>query len=125
MLRRPSSPPSQARLTEHARSMLASPTASEEHLWKLGLSARKLGVTFRRQVPLGGRYIADFYCASERLVVELDGGHHQGRAEADARRDRAFRKLGYRVVRLEVELVLRDLPRAVELVREAIAGGKG
>jgi len=42
------------------------------------------------------------------------------RRAADASRDRKLRRLGYRVVRLEAELVLRDLPATVALARAAL-----
>ncbi len=75
------------------------PTASEAKLFE-AIRSGKLGVSFRRQVPLAGRFIADFYAAEVRLVVEVDGGYHARRSDADARRDRALEKLGYRVLRL-------------------------
>ena len=59
-------------LAERAHAMRHSPTDSEAALWRL-LSGRKLGVQFRRQVPLANRYIADFFAPSARLVVEVDG----------------------------------------------------
>ena len=118
---RPLSSKSQKLLTQRARLMLAAPTPSEQRLWKEALSARKLGVAFRRQVPLAGRYIADFYCASCRLVVEVDGSYHTRRQAADERRTRALERLGYRVLRLDAELVMRDMPQALALLRQAIA----
>jgi very-short-patch-repair endonuclease len=45
---------------------------------------------------------------------------HSRRRAADASRDRKLRRLGYRVVRIEAELVLRDLPGAVALIRAAL-----
>ncbi|UFS89317.1 endonuclease domain-containing protein [Bradyrhizobium daqingense] len=33
------------------------------------------GSHFRRQAPIGP-YIVDFLCPAKRLVIELDGGHH-------------------------------------------------
>lgn len=72
---------------------------------------------FRRQVPLCGRYIADFYAAAARLVVEVDGGSH--RARADARHDRVLERAGVRVVRVSAELVMRDVGAAVKLVARA------
>jgi len=54
--------------------MRAAPSPPELLLWQ-ALTNRKLGVSFRRQVPLTG-YICDFVCASRRLVVEVDGAHH-------------------------------------------------
>jgi very-short-patch-repair endonuclease len=55
------------------------------------------------------------------LIVEVDGGWHSRRRRADARRDGKLRRAGWRVLRLEAELVRRDLPAAVEAIREALA----
>ncbi|MBX3128086.1 MAG: DUF559 domain-containing protein [Polyangiaceae bacterium] len=92
-------------------------TPSEARLWSR-LNARQLGVTFRRQVPLG-RYIADFLAPVPRVVVELDGASHRGRASSDASRDRKLARLGYRVLRIQATLVMEDLDAAVALVRAA------
>jgi very-short-patch-repair endonuclease len=94
---------------------------SERRLWS-ALKARQLGVQFRRQVPLANRYIVDFCAPSVRLVIEVDGAYHGLRRRADARRDAVLCGLGYRVLRLDAELVLRSLPVAVARVREALAG---
>jgi very-short-patch-repair endonuclease len=94
-------------------------TASELRLWS-ALSARKLGVQFRREVPLLGRYIVDFCAPSVRLVVEVDGECHADRRAADARRDAALQRAGYRALRIEAGLVMRDLAAAVALVRATL-----
>jgi very-short-patch-repair endonuclease len=107
-------------LETRARQMRSALTPSELKLWE-ALRSRKLGVAFRRQVPLGGRFIADFCAPAVRLVVEVDGLYHARRRVADARRDRVLARLGYRVVRVDAELVMRDLGAAVELVRAALA----
>ncbi len=75
---------------------------------------------FRRQVPLAGRYIADFFAPAAGLVVEVDGSSHIHRRRADARRDRVLQRLGCRVLRLDAELVMHALPEAVARVREAL-----
>jgi very-short-patch-repair endonuclease len=95
------------------------PTASEAKFFE-AIRGGKLGVSFRRQVPLAGRFIADFYAAEVRLVVEVDGGYHARRSDADARRDRALARLGYHVLRLGDELVVRDLPAAVARLRATL-----
>ena len=95
-------------------------TASELRLWS-ALKARQLGVQFRREVPLAGRYIVDFCAPSARLVVEVDGRCHEARPKADARRDAELRGLGYRVLRIDAELVLCDLGTAMATVRAALA----
>jgi very-short-patch-repair endonuclease len=53
--------------------------APEQLLWAR-IRGLRLGVVFRRQVPLLGRFIADFLAPSQRLVVEIDGGSRQARA---------------------------------------------
>ena len=105
-------------LAARATAMRAAPTASEAALWRV-LRARQLGVEVRRQVVIGG-LIADFVVPCVRLVIEVDGSAHRGRCAADARRDRKLAKLGYRVLRLEAELVERALPVALARVREAL-----
>ncbi len=98
----------QALLAERAFAMQCNSTRSEQALWQ-ELRANRLGIAFRRQVPIGGKYIADFLAPSIRLVVEVDGGVHRQRRAADARRDRDMRRLGYRVLRLDAEVALRQL----------------
>jgi very-short-patch-repair endonuclease len=108
------------RLAAHASQMRAVPTLSEQLLWSQ-LRGNQLGVAFRRQVPVGGRFIADFLAREGRLIVEVDGAYHAQRAAADSRRDRLLGRLGYRVLHIEAELVERDLRAAVAAVRAALA----
>ena len=98
--------------------MRAHPSPPEQLLWA-ALVSRKLGVSFRRQVPLAG-YICDFVCASRRLVLEVDGSHHQARAAADARRDAVLGRLGYRVLRIPALRVMRDLPAVLSAFEGAL-----
>jgi very-short-patch-repair endonuclease len=50
----------------------------------------------------------------------VDGGCHARRKAADARRDRVLTRLGYRVLRLDAALVIRNLPLAVAQVCVAL-----
>jgi len=99
-----------------ASTMRHAPTTSEARLFE-ALRCGKLGVSFRRQAVLLGRFIADLYAPALKLVVEVDGGYHAQRREADARRERALRKAGYHVLRLDAEVVMADLPAAVAQVQ--------
>lgn len=56
-----------------------------------------------------------------QLVVEVDGEHHEGRRRADARGDELLARLGYRVLRLDAELVEKHLPLAVARIEQALA----
>ena len=58
-----------------------------------------------------------------RVVVEVDGGYHQRRKAADAKRDARISRLGWRVVRVSDELVERDVEAALEVVRAALEVG--
>jgi len=98
--------------------MRFAPTPSEAALWA-AIRGGRLGVVFRRQVPIG-RYIADFAAPEARLVVEVDGGCHRQRARADARRDGSLHRAGWRVLRVPAALVERGLEQVLQLVREAV-----
>ena len=88
-------------------------------LWG-ALCRDQLGVHFRRQHPLG-RAIVDFYAATRRLVVEVDGGVHEGREAADAARDAELVRLfGVRVLRVAARDVERDLAGVLGRIRGAI-----
>ncbi len=65
-------------------------------------------------------YIADFAVASRKLVIEVDGPHHALQRSADARRDQALGTLGWRVLRVDADLVVKQLPEAVRRVRDAL-----
>jgi very-short-patch-repair endonuclease len=98
--------------------MKAAATPSEALLWA-ALVNGKLGVSFRRQAVIAG-YIVDFVAPSVKVIVEVDGGCHVLRRRADARRDERLGRLGYRVLRVEARLVMRELPAVVAVVRLAV-----
>jgi len=70
-------------------------------------------------VLAGNRYIVDFLAPSIKFVVEVDGAYDALRIVADARRERVLRRLGYRVLRLDADIVLTRLPRAFVLTQTA------
>ena len=111
-------PRRQALLETRAAQKRSALTPSESLLWS-AINAQQLGTTFRRQQVVGG-FICDFVAPARRVIVEVDGGWHSRRRAADARRDRRLARLGYRVVRLDAELVLGNLPEAVARVRAAL-----
>jgi very-short-patch-repair endonuclease len=113
-----------ALLEARARELRGSLNLPQRLLWG-AVAGGRLGVYFRREVPLLGRFIVDMLAPSLRLVVEVDGRCHDRRRRADARRDRALEQAGYHVLRLEAELVLRNLPFAVARVVEAVARLRG
>ena len=107
-------------LVQRAVHMRHAPTASEARLFE-AVRAGKLGVEFRRQVPLLGRFIVDLVAPEVRLVVEIDGGYHEARAHSDARRDRALVRAGYTVLHLDAALVMSDIAGTVARIAAEVA----
>ena len=105
-------------IEQYARQHRSALNAPEQALWS-EIRGGRLGVWFYRQVVIG-RFIVDFLAPKERLIVEVDGGYHSTRAGADARRDRKLARMGYRVLRLDADLVRRDVHAAVEQIRLAL-----
>src|SRR5205823_13124490 len=92
-----------------AAKLRRSATQMERHAWSLLRDRGILGFKFRRQHVLRG-FIVDFYCAAQRLVLELEGDAHDGPdSEAyDAARAEVLKAAGFRVVRVGN----RDISRA-------------
>ena len=63
------------RILQAAREMRRNATPAEKVLWAELRDRRLAGLKFYRQDVIGP-FIADFYCASARLVVEVDGDIH-------------------------------------------------
>lgn len=98
-------------------------TSAEAFLWKY-LQHKKLeGRKFRRQHSIDN-YIVDFYCASEKLIIELDGEVHNNPTaeENDENRDAYLNKLGYRVLRFENKLVFEHLTSILNEIKENFSG---
>lgn len=94
---------------ENARHLRREMTPHERKLWYLFL--RKYPVKIYKQRIIG-RFIVDFYCASAKLVIELDGSQHYeslGMAY-DSERSAFLTALGLEVVRFSNRDVDKDFP---------------
>lgn len=92
---------------ESARFMRKNPTYAERILWKHLKGRQRLGRRFGRQRLMLG-FIADFYCPSLKLVIEVDGPLHD--AKKDAKRDKILLHEGIVTMRFSSELVFENLP---------------
>lgn len=106
-------------MKEIARKLRRNQTPQEKIMWE-HLRNRKLdGKKFTRQYVINyifdGKerfFVADFYCAEKRLVVEIDGAYHDDRKEYDNFRDSIIKSKGIKVIRFsntEVENNLQDV----------------
>ena len=98
-----------------AKELRKNMTREERHLWYDFL--RSYPVTFSRQKILG-KYIADFYCAKAKLVIELDGSQHyeQINIEKDTERTEYLSKFGLTVLRIPNNEVSRNFAGVCEFI---------
>ncbi len=96
-----------ADLVKNAQKLRREMTPEEQTLWYQFL--RQYPVRFSRQKILG-RYIADFYCAKAKLVIELDGSQHYEDGQVVKDRLRTDFLAGYdlTVLRFTNDQVKRD-----------------
>ena len=94
-------------LKEVRRNLRRKATPAEICLWKLLKGKQLKGVKFRRQHSVGC-YVIDFYCATLRLAIELDGAHHftEGGRKHDEARTQYLNSLNIKVIRFENKLLL-------------------
>jgi very-short-patch-repair endonuclease len=80
----------------------------EALLWQR-LKGSPQGIRFRKQHPIDDCR-ADFYCASAKLVIEIDGVSHDmgDRPARDERRTAVLEARGYAVIRIPATDVLRN-----------------
>jgi adenine-specific DNA-methyltransferase len=105
-------------MIEIARQFRKQPTPSEAILWSALRGCQLDGRKFRRQQPIGP-FVVDFFCAAERLIVEVDGPIHETQRDVDEQRQRLLESLGFRFVRLAASQIENNLPAALETIRHA------
>lgn len=102
-------------LLENARKLRREMTPHERKLWYLFLRNYPVKIYKQRII---GKFIVDFYCASAKLIIEIDGSQHyedQGMAY-DRERTAFLESLGLTVIRFSN----RDIDREFSAVCEQI-----
>ena len=108
-------------IVANARILRKNMTKEERHLWYDFL--RTYPIRFFRQKVLG-KYIADFYCARAKLVIELDGsGHYTAEGkEHDEERTAFLEGYGITVVRIlnsEIHKNFRGVCEYIDIIVKA------
>jgi very-short-patch-repair endonuclease len=113
--------PYRINLRELARQNRKNPTPAETKIWNELLRNKSLAnYKFIRQKPLGS-YIADFYCAELRLIIEIDGDHHAENAEYDLERTKFLNSLDLIVIRYGNSEIMRNLAGVAADLRDKIS----
>lgn len=109
------SPRMQGDMVEVARQLRRESTPSEETLWHALRKRQLYGRKFRRQQPIGP-FVVDFFCAEERLVVEVDGPIHQTQGDAGNARQRLLEATGLHILRVTASEVEGDLDQVLRAI---------
>ncbi|MCD8179542.1 MAG: endonuclease domain-containing protein [Tannerellaceae bacterium] len=104
-----------------AKTMRMNPTEAEEYLWNHLGTERFKGFRFRRQHPILF-FIADFYCHTYKLVIEVDGGYHtlKEQYEYDQEREQELRELGITVLRFTNKKVLNNISHVLQTIEQTL-----
>lgn len=108
---------------DRARALRRRMTDAEQVLWRRLRDRRLRGHKFRRQHPLGP-YVLDFFCEAVKLAIEIDGGQHATRVEADEVRTRWLNQHGCRVLRFWNDEVLGNVDGVLTAILMAIDGAE-
>ena len=102
-------------LFEFAKELRNNQTEAELFLWNFLRGNRILNVRFKRQHPIF-YFVADFYCHTAKLIIEVDGGYHKlpEQFEYDKNRDTELEQFGLKVLRFTNKRVFYDTERSFE-----------
>ena len=105
-------------LKKYRKELRNNPTKAESMLWKALQKKQLEDRKFRRQHSLGN-YIVDFYCPTEKLIVELDGSVHENiiNKEYDFNRTEYLNSLGFKVLRFENYLVFEQMDMVLDAIK--------
>lgn len=106
-------------LLDNAKTLRRNLTDAEQKLWYHLRAHRFMGRKFKRQKPMG-RYVVDFVCLEEKLVIELDGGQHAENLEYDQERDAWLRSQGFTVLRFWNNELMNETEGVLERIRLAL-----
>ena len=108
-----------AELKGRSRQLRKNMTWQERHLWYDFL--RGYPIRFSRQKVLG-KYIADFYSAKAKLVIELDGSQHyeNDNMQKDTERTDFLKKYGLTVIRIPNNEINENFQGVCEYIDSAV-----
>ncbi len=96
---------------------------AEVILWQR-LRGQQLGYKFRRQYSVGS-YVIDFYCAQEKLAIELDGESHyvEGASERDNKRQDFIEEFHIRFLRFTNVDIYDNIEGVLQVIVETLTSG--
>ena len=105
-------------LITYSRQLRSNQTNAEKLLWQK-LRKRQLGVRFQRQYVFDNKYIVDFYCASLKLIIEINGGQHNDNHQDDIC-DNYIKKRGCKILRFWNNDILENIEGCLSQITNLI-----
>ena len=114
---------------ENAKQLRKNMTEAEKLLWTY-LKKDINGFKFRRQHPFiystlqfkQQFFVADFYCAKKKMIIELDGRVHDFQKDYDKNRDEVLAELGLKTIRIKNEQLQNDMAGVLQMITDALKG---
>ena len=99
----------------------SNPTEAEKILWEIVRGRKLAGSKFRRQHIISN-FIADFVSISEKLIIEVDGLHHQLHENkiSDNERTYELNKLGFEVLRFSNDQILHQTDLVINSINQRV-----
>ena len=94
-------------------------TIAEAMLWQELKQKKMLGMDFDRQKPILN-YIVDFYCKDLMLAIEVDGGSHDSKQEADSKRQKEMESIGVFFLRFREQEIRKDIVNVMYAIQNWI-----
>lgn len=105
-------------LLKNSRELRRNMTFAETIIWNK-IRNKSRGVRFWRQYVFDEKYIVDFYCASPKLVIEIDGGQHNENPK-DAIRDEYLKQRGCKVLRFWNNEIIENINGCLEIITKEL-----
>ncbi len=106
-------------ILEKAKALRKNMTGAEKVLWERLKNKQVLKLRFRRQHPID-IFIADFYCHTVRLVIELDGKIHRAQKEYDEARTAEMEQFDIQVIRFKNEEIENDIESVIKKIESTV-----
>ena len=105
------------RITILGKALRKRPTDAEQLLWSYLRMKQMEGLKFRRQQPID-KYIVDFVCFENRVIIEVDGGQHAAEKNKDIEREKYLQRYGFKVLRFWNNEVLQNTNEVLAVIRD-------
>ena len=116
-------------IKQFARDLRKRQTPAEAVFWEKVRGKQFMDLKFNRQFIIEhanilrekSYFIADFYCFSKKIIIEIDGKIHDLQIEYDEIQEGILMEMGYKIIRFKNEDILQNWKKVAEDLEQFIA----